>query len=562
MPPLDVADHTSNNQSELVDDPLPTPNEVGSDPRDTQQHLEVEDENTTGPAPGNGLPSPPRDTSDIYVPWFGNARDPGILSESSRKIASILTIMGLLLLITNIIPWALRASRLWAWVWWIETWTAVKSYNPSYMPLIGAAMGLVHWFPVVVAYTYYFDKSYKKFHRVFIGFCGVAAFVLIAWEYCALVSNTNTTYAVALDPSRIGNDMFVAYPSMLLQAWKTGSMPECPQTCTARVAQVQQALFTAEVYETQFACTHYMLENQTWKIGGFASTWQVHPAFDFEPVRSIQSNLTLCDQGFFGNTDLYGLGIRCGVYLQWISSIFANHFLSTIRQDVQRVYLIFSLAICLATLISSSVKSCVFGIEIEVLYWMYWGCFMCVFGSAPCLIRLGSSRMWTKLDWTTAILFTTHCIMTFHGMWYIWHGYDQIFARMPCGTYHFFVAPVLDPSEAYWVLRDWLSVLAEPVIIWALIVFPLVSLLLLPEVKHAIQSSATYEGFFRSTTTPDTDTESTTTLDPSENSPSRLLWIYSAVKRAHIQLRNAVLLPGHHRNGIRLITPVDVQNRK
>ncbi|KAF2786711.1 hypothetical protein K505DRAFT_259300, partial [Melanomma pulvis-pyrius CBS 109.77] len=89
-----------------------------------------------------------------------------------------------------------------------------------------------------------------------------------------------------------------------------------------------------------------------------------------------------------GNIGFYGLVIRFGVYLQWVSSLLANNFLSKSRQEIQKVYLVFSMAICLATLIANSTKSCIFSIEIEVLYWMYWGSFICVFGSAPCSIRL------------------------------------------------------------------------------------------------------------------------------------------------------------------------------
>jgi hypothetical protein len=87
-----------------------------------------------------------------------------------------------------------------------------------------------------------------------------------------------------------------------------------------------------------------------------------------ELSRRIQMNQTLCNQCFVGNTDLYRLGICTGLHLQWISSFLANSYLPETRQKFQKFYLIFSLAICLATVIASLVKAFIFGIEIEIMY--------------------------------------------------------------------------------------------------------------------------------------------------------------------------------------------------
>ncbi|KAH8886974.1 hypothetical protein GQ53DRAFT_768819 [Thozetella sp. PMI_491] len=45
--------------------------------------------------------------------------------------------------------------------------------------------------------------------------------------------------------------------------------------------------------------------------------------------------------------------------------------------------------------------------------------------------------------------------MIVHGIWYMLHGYDQVFSRMPCRTYHFFLWPLLDPSWTFWKIRDY-----------------------------------------------------------------------------------------------------------
>ena len=38
-------------------------------------------------------------------------------------------------------------------------------------------------------------------------------------------------------------------------------------------------------------------------------------------------NSTLCNSGFVGNSDIYGLGVRSGPYILWISSLLATHLL-------------------------------------------------------------------------------------------------------------------------------------------------------------------------------------------------------------------------------------------
>jgi hypothetical protein len=223
------------------------------------------------------------------------------------------------------------------------------------------------------------------------------------------------------------------------------------------------------------------------------------------------------------------------------------------------VYLVFSLAMCLATLIASLNRTCIFSIEIEVLYWMYWGGIICVFGSAPCTVRLGTVSKWIKLDWTAAFQFSTHWIMTYHGIWFIISSYDQSFSRMPCGTTHFFFAPVLDPSEEFWVLRDVLTLMALPLFLLLALAFPLVAMLLIPEVKHAVQDSTPYRVFFgrRAWYQQSESVE----LDLDEQ-PTIFERIYSIFKAMQNRLRVACSLPAQRLSGIRLVTPVDVKNRK
>lgn len=55
-----------------------------------------------------------------------------------------------------------------------------------------------------------------------------------------------------------------------------------------------------------------------------------------------------CD-GFEGNDDLYGLGIRIGIYLQWVSSLLTSLLLPTGASDYLDTNSIFLFAVFIAT---------------------------------------------------------------------------------------------------------------------------------------------------------------------------------------------------------------------
>ena len=397
---------------------------------------------------------------------------------------------------------------------------------------------------------------------------GTVNLLLIFW-ICVIVSHRDRVKKNTLWTAIIIGSIFfglsilayyalIAYVNDFFGTWRTRSWPQSFRGCDARVGPQQSFLFTEVTYKTQFARTKIFHGNGSWPVD----------SFDKDAFQSIQSNSTLCSQGFEGNEDMYGLGIRVGIYLQWITSLVANNLLPESRKELQRVWLVFSLAVCIAIMISSFAVTCVFGIEIEILYWMYWGGFMCVFASSPSSTRLGSEAKWVVLDWVTVIQFITHMLMTYHGIMFVWYAYDQLFSRMPCGTYQFFFVPVLDPSESFSFLRDFLTQLICPLAFLSLLVFPYTSLILASEVKKSIQDSATYQMFFPRTENGDRNqTESDAPTLPIRLSLGsrilkRLRKLYQRVGKVYRRIRTLLSLPPHSRTGIRLVTPLEVKNRR
>ncbi|KAM7199550.1 hypothetical protein V8F33_004361 [Rhypophila sp. PSN 637] len=345
----------------------------------------------------------------------------------------------------------------------------------------------------------------------------------------------------------------------LLSAWGTGAWPQTFVGCEDRVEPQQSDLFSEVIYWTQFT-----------------RIYDIQSHFDPELFLSIRNNHTLCSRGFAANEDLYGLGIRAGVYLQWATALLVNNLLPDSHREAQRVYLVFSVSLCIATYVMSFVSgSCVFGIEIEVLYWLYWGGVVCVFASSPSQTRLGAkTAKWIGLDWETAIQYTTNIMMIYHGIWFIWWAYDQVFARMPCGTYQFFVAPLLDPSPTYNFVRDFLTQLISPVALPLLFAIPYMTYLLAAEIKNSIRDSTICQQFLpnwsksATGTSPEPEVERQTTAMETRATKLLSLFIrglgswYMWSKRFYRYLRLVTNLPVRARGGIRLITPIDVANRR
>lgn len=78
-------------------------------------------------------------------------------------------------------------------------------------------------------------------------------------------------------------------------------------------------------------------------------------------------------QGFVGNSDFYGLGIRLGIYLQWVASLIANPLLKSERSNMAGAYLTFSLALAIAILLLTFQRDCAFTAEVIIVLNIFWG---------------------------------------------------------------------------------------------------------------------------------------------------------------------------------------------
>ena len=156
--------------------------------------------------------------------------------------------------------------------------------------------------------------------------------------------------------------------------------------------------------------------------------------------------------GFEGDPDFYGLGIRVGLYLQWISSFVTNCFTPNERRAVLTSYAIFNLSITAATLARVFGEQCTFAAELFVVLTMFWGGLNIVIvpvaraignedfsASADADFLRNYNRRW-QLRWSLSLL---QYIMSSVTVWF-WARLAavdyQVFAPTPGGNSVFFFA--------------------------------------------------------------------------------------------------------------------------
>jgi hypothetical protein len=100
--------------------------------------------------------------------------------------------------------------------------------------------------------------------------------------------------------------------------------------------------------------------------------------FDSTPIellspRAVTSNAsangTLC--GFAGNSDIYGLGIRLGVYLQWIATLISYQLLEDSIDSVTAANWVFLFATMIATLVITAARTSYKTYSAEIMIMLY-----------------------------------------------------------------------------------------------------------------------------------------------------------------------------------------------
>ena len=153
----------------------------------------------------------------------------------------------------------------------------------------------------------------------------------------------------------------------------------------------------------------------------------------------IHSRQASSNCGYRGNPDLYGFGIRLGLYLQWIASVFSKAWtpsLDSLRYlfDADAIFL---LAIFIATSVySTGVLEPAHDIDILILLHMFFGDVYCVFFE---LAFQTERRDMPISAWGVRYRYLVIGGMSAYAVWFWFIGLDRLPAA-PCGSDAFLFA--------------------------------------------------------------------------------------------------------------------------
>lgn len=139
--------------------------------------------------------------------------------------------------------------------------------------------------------------------------------------------------------------------------------------------------------------------------------------------------------GFSGNSDLYGLGIRLGIYLQWASAGVAYSL--GLHDEVDSVfdaYIIFSFAIIIALFVSTFTVQ-MYVVEIAIMLNLYFG------GLVSATSYLAYQNPMTRKTWRQFLVVIGWLVTVAYSVWFWLKGRKTShFVQDSCGTTLFLLA--------------------------------------------------------------------------------------------------------------------------
>jgi hypothetical protein len=135
--------------------------------------------------------------------------------------------------------------------------------------------------------------------------------------------------------------------------------------------------------------------------------------------------------GFEGNNDIYGIGIRIGIYAQILAVWFANYFLFSEAQVLRDSVSIFSVALLIVALIYAASPQNLFAVEgFVLLQILAWSCIMGVRAKSSYskgIFSRGSLIRKFVCEIVNMVNIGLH-------VWFWWVGIGRM-KKTPCGTY-------------------------------------------------------------------------------------------------------------------------------
>ncbi|KAI9718755.1 MAG: hypothetical protein M1812_003929 [Candelaria pacifica] len=138
--------------------------------------------------------------------------------------------------------------------------------------------------------------------------------------------------------------------------------------------------------------------------------------------------------GFTGNSDIYGAGIRVGIYTQALAVGFANYFVLHEARVLRAVNTLFVLTMFIGTLFLSRVPSQTYAIEAFLLIQITFIIYLVGVIDAS---RYGR-KAWKFSAERTLVRQCSYLGMLIYNIWFWWVGLGQM-RETPCGTFILFL---------------------------------------------------------------------------------------------------------------------------
>lgn len=148
--------------------------------------------------------------------------------------------------------------------------------------------------------------------------------------------------------------------------------------------------------------------------------------------------------GFIGNPDIYGLGIRLGIYLQWIAScISSTYYIRPLdHPGLLDSYLTFNSALLIAIFVLTAQPLTTHAAEIYIVFFMIFNGWSTAFPIHRRDRKISIRDEFWEVGARSALTFTLNFIWAIYASWFWIAGVNAVFQGTPCGTKVFMFAKV------------------------------------------------------------------------------------------------------------------------
>lgn len=234
-----------------------------------------------------------------------------------------------------------------------------------------------------------------------------------------------------------------------------------------------------------------------------AAALSIPPVTVPKAPQSLETRSQNC--GFDGNSDLYGLGIRLGVYFQWLSALIIYLWYPDGRVELVGAYTAFIGAVSIATLVLTTEAHSTYTAEVLILMYIIFGG---VFSTKSIAIRpkyWAKRRPQTFYSGRVANICITSLLLTviaIYCSWFWLRGMHHDFKRTPCGTFGFLFTKMhlynLTVFQFFAAVSNFTSIvwgLIVVVIVWLGIKMLLTSRYVEDRLGQIIDTDPTHHGF-------------------------------------------------------------------